>query len=236
MRLYLITAIALANAIPALAQDAPQQATPPQLPPSQLEPRATPPTPQVQPNIGAPGGKTAKGDPGMMGLPWPKTPEEASKTLSDLFAHLATSDDKQQAGYIAASIEKLWRLPGGDTANVLMDRGHNATMKDDLTTALKFLDAAVALQPDYAEAWNRRAYTHYRLGNAAASLDDLRRVLALEPNHFRALDGMGKILAESGEKKAALAAYEQLLKVHPNIEGGKEAVNALRPEVEGQPL
>jgi tetratricopeptide (TPR) repeat protein len=193
----------------------------------------------AQPNIGAPGSmsggmKGKGGDPGMMGLPWPKTPEEASKTLSDLFALLATSDDKWQAGAIAVSIEKLWRLPGGDTANVLMDRGHNASMKNELPTALKFLDAAVDLQPDYAEAWNRRAFVHYRMGNSAAALEDLRRALALEPNHFRALDGMAKILTDIGEKKAALQAYDKLLGVHPNIEGGREAADELRQAVEGQ--
>ena len=63
---------------------------------------------------------------------------------------------------------------------------------------------------------------------------DLRRVLALEPNHFRALEGLAQILRSIGEKKAALDAYKKLLAVHPQAAGAKEAVDELTLEVEGQ--
>jgi tetratricopeptide (TPR) repeat protein len=181
-----------------------------------------------------PGTAEQKGEPGMMGMPWPKSPEEASKTLDNLYAYLATTDDHRQAGEIGAAIERLWRLSGGDTVNLLIDRGEMFSSRNENKKALPFLDAAVDLAPDYAEVWSHRAYIEYRLENYQAALGDLRRALALEPNHFRALDGMAKILALVGEKKAALKAYDQLLKVHPNIEGGETARDALKKEIEGQ--
>ena len=67
--------------------------------------------------------------------------------------------------------------------------------------ALKLLDAVVELAPDYAEGWNRRAYVHYMQSDYERAMGDLRRVLALEPNHFKALDGLAQILREIGEKK-----------------------------------
>ncbi len=170
----------------------------------------------------------------MMGLPWPKTPEEALKTLNSLYANLATTDDHRLGGDIGAAIEKLWRLDGGDTVNLLIDRGEAFSMHMEQDKALKLMDAAVDLAPDYAEAWSHRAYVHYRMNNYEAALGDLRRALALEPNHFRALDGMAKILGLLGEKKGALKAYEQLLKIHPNIEGAPAAAEELRKAVEGQ--
>ena len=169
-----------------------------------------------------------------MGLPWPKTPEETSKTLDNLYAYLATEGDKRQAGEIGAAIERLWRLGGGDTVNLLIDRGELFSAQDQNEKALPFLDAAVELAPEYAEAWSHRAYVEYRLNNYTAALGDLRRALAIEPNHFRALDGMAKILVLMGEKKAALEAYNQLLKVHPNIEGAETERDKLKEEVEGQ--
>ncbi|MGQ0455984.1 MAG: tetratricopeptide repeat protein [Hyphomicrobium sp.] len=205
-------------------------------PPREMSPpgaeRAVPP-PEAIPPVAPPPGR-AKGEPGMMGEAWPTTPEEASKTIGNLLAYLATEGDALKAGAIAASIEKLWRLPGGDTVNLLVDRGFDAASKNQLEKALKFLDAAVDLAPDYPEAWNQRAYVHYRMGTSAAALGDLRRALALEPNQFRALDGMAKILEGVGEKKAALQAYEQLLKIHPQIEGAQEAADRLKKELEGQ--
>ena len=174
------------------------------------------------------------GDPGMLGNPWPKSAEEAGKTLDILFAHLATTGDHELGRQIAVSIEKIWRIPGGDTVNLLIDRAEGFSQKNENDKALKLLDAAVDLAPDYAEGWNRRAFAHFRLGNNEGALGDLRRTLALEPNHFRALEGMAKVLTGVGEKKGALKAYEELLRVHPTVEGAQTAIDDLKKAVEGQ--
>jgi tetratricopeptide (TPR) repeat protein len=205
-------------------------------PPPNFAPQPPPPPPRAaRPPIATPGASAAtKGEPGMMGLPWPKTPEEATKTINNLYAFLATTDDHRQAGEIGAAIEQLWRLSGGDTVNLLIDRGEMFSSRNESEKALPLLDAAVDLAPDYPEAWSHRAYIEYRLQNYQAALGDLRRALALDPNHFRALDATAKILVLIGEKKAALKAYDRLLKVHPNIEGGETAREKLRKEIEGQ--
>ena len=66
------------------------------------------------------------------------------------------------------------------------------------------------------------------------ALGDLRRTLALDPNHFKALDGLGQILREIGQKKPALKAFKQLLDIHPYWSGAQDAVDELEREVEGQ--
>lgn len=210
------------------AQDrAPPPATAPGAAP---EPGAAPgPSPAPSPLA-----RAQKGEPGMMGLPYPKSAEDVPKTLEALYAFLATEGDKRKGGEIGAAIEKMWRLTGGDTVNLLIDRAESFSMKNESARGLPFADAAVDLAPDNPEAWSHRAYLHYRMQNYTAALGDMRRALALDPNHFRALDGMAKILMLLGEKKAALAAYEKLILVHPNIEGGKEALEDLKKEVEGQ--
>ncbi len=100
--------------------------------------------------------------------------------------------------------------------------------------AMKLLDSAVELQPDYAEAWNRRAFVYYLNDDYKRALGDIRRVLALEPRHYKALEGLGQILRNIGEKKGALAAYDSLLAIYPAMPGAKEARDELRVEVEGQ--
>ncbi|WP_244531123.1 tetratricopeptide repeat protein [Hyphomicrobium facile] len=205
-------------------------------PPAPARPRDELPVKKKPPPVAPSPGAAAqqKGDPGMMGLPWPKTPEETAKTLDNLYAFLATEGDHRQAGEIGAAIERLWRLEGGDTVNLLIDRGEIFSSRSENEKAMPFLDAAVELAPEFAEAWSHRAYVEYRLNNYPAALGDLRRALAIEPNHFRALDGMAKILVLMGEKKAALEVYNQLLKVHPNIEGGETARDKLKKEIQGQ--
>jgi len=226
-------AMAVAIAQPSLADDEllKTQPFPEAQTPAPMKPRPQQKPPQAKPSPAMP---QPSSDPGMMGMSWPKSPEEARKTLSNLFAYLATTGDHRQAGEIGAAIERLWRLSGGDTVNLLIDRAELFSSKNENEKALPLLDAAVDLAPDYAEAWSHRAYVEYRLNNYPAALGDLRRALALDPNHFRALDGMAKILTQMGEKKAALEAYDQLLKIHPNIEGGQTARDELKKEVEGQ--
>ena len=80
--------------------------------------------------------------------------------------------------------------------------------KNDL--ALQLLDAVVELAPAYAEGWNRRAYVYFLQNNFEGAAGDLRRALALEPNHFKALEGLARILRDTGQKKSALQAYRQI--------------------------
>ncbi|RUP09499.1 tetratricopeptide repeat protein [Hyphomicrobium sp.] len=237
-RLLLILLALSAGAAQAAADDEllktqPFPDTPsPARPRQELPPAVKKKSPPVAPSPDA--AASQKGEPGMMGLPWPKTPEETAKTLDNLYAFLAAEGDHRQGGEIGAAIERLWRLEGGDTVNLLIDRGEIFSSRNENEKALPFLDAAVELAPEYAEAWSHRAYVEYRLNNYPAALGDLRRALAIEPNHFRALDGMAKILVLMGEKKAALEVYNQLLKVHPNIEGAETARDKLKKEIEGQ--
>lgn len=212
----------------ALAQTPPPRATP--SPDAMPEFPAPPPAsrpdrsdhPQADPHRQ---GGAAKG---------PAVPENPAKLLEELYARLATAPDEATGAEIASAIEQLWQHSGSPTADLLTARAAAAMEANKRDLAMQLLNAAVELQPDYAEAWNRRAYLFYLAEDYKRSLGDLRRVLALEPHHFKALEGLANILQHLGEKKAALEAYDALLRVHPQVQGGKKARDDLKVEVEGQ--
>jgi tetratricopeptide (TPR) repeat protein len=164
----------------------------------------------------------------------PRTPAEREKALSELYAHLATATDDDSAKAVSDAIERLWLNSGSDTIDVLMERSMKAVAQKNIELALKLLDHIVALAPDYTEAWNRRAYVRYMRNEVDLALGDLRRALALDPNHFKALDGLAQILREIGQKKPALKVFKQLLDVHPFWAGAQDAVEELERDVEGQ--
>jgi tetratricopeptide (TPR) repeat protein len=198
---------------PVCAQDGPKKA----------------PAPTEQP---ARPGIAGKG--GLAAQPLPGTAAERSKLLANLYAYLATAEDERQAKPITEAIERLWLFADSDTVGVLMDRSAKAVAAKNYDLAIRFLDAVVDLAPDYAEGWNRRAYVHYLRNDVERMVGDLRRCLALEPNHYRALDGLGQILKETGQKKAALKAFERLMEIHPNASGVQDAVKELARDVDGQ--
>jgi len=165
-----------------------------------------------------------------------KTTLGRAKLRDNLYALLATASDEKAAKRIAGRIEKLWLAHGSQTVSLLLARAGRALTKKKPELALQFLDAAVDLAPDFAEAFNRRAFVHYEAGNVRAAVGDLRRALALDPSHFKALSGLANIMSQTGQDAAALKAYETLLDVHPFANGAQKAHDELREKVGGRAL
>jgi tetratricopeptide (TPR) repeat protein len=176
--------------------------------------------------------KSAKRGPPTPALP--KTAAERDRTLSDLYALLATSEDENAAKAIADGIERIWLHSGSPTVDLLLGRAMKAAGEKNLDRALKLMDNVVEQAPDFTEGWSRRAYVHFQRNDVGHALGDLRRALALDPNHFKSLDGLGQILREIGQKKAALQVFRHLNDVHPYWPGSNQAVEELTREVDGQ--
>jgi tetratricopeptide (TPR) repeat protein len=172
--------------------------------------------------------------PRQRGASLPRTPAERDKMLSDLYALLATADSEDSAKAVAEGIERIWQHSGSATIDLLMERAMHAVADEKLDLAMQLLDHVVVLAPDFTEGWNRRAYVYFMRSDIDHALGDLRRTLALDPNHFKALEGLGQILREIGEKKAALEAFRKLLSVYPYWPGAQQAVDELEREVDGQ--
>src|SRR5262249_47520798 len=125
---------------------------------------------------------------------------------------------------------------GGDTSNRLMSGAKPELEKKELDVALKLLNAIIDLQPDYAEAWNRRATIYFNNKDYGSAIADIHEVLAREPRHFGALAGLGTIMQELGDDKAALEAYRRALALHPKLEKIPEIVKRLTEKVEGREI
>jgi tetratricopeptide (TPR) repeat protein len=229
--LLLVTTSLVAAVTSLAAQEAPQGIPAPELGAEGLKPLPAPHN--NLPPVPAPPGAVFPG-----AKPKPQAvkpvPQDRDALLAELYTHLAKTQDATEAAPIAETIEGLWLQSGSDTIGLLMGRSAKAINEQKNDLALQLLDAVVELAPAYAEGWNRRAYVYFLQNNFEGAVGDLRRALALEPNHFKALEGLARILRDTGQKKSALQAYRQLLKINPFQEGAKQAVEELSVEVEGQ--
>jgi tetratricopeptide (TPR) repeat protein len=98
---------------------------------------------------------------------------------------------------------------------------------------MDFLDQVIALKPDYAEGWNRRATLNYAIGDYRKSMEDINQVLRIEPRHFGALAGMAAILSEAGNDELTLKAWERFLEIYPANRAAQEQANTLSEKIAG---
>jgi len=168
----------------------------------------------------------------------PKVPPRADRTrnLEFLLGALKVAPDDTSAKAIEDRIWALWMVSGSDTVDVLMSRVKEASDAENYTLAIRLLDAVIEIDPDFVEAWNRRATIFFLKKDYSNSLADIMHVLAQEPRHFGALAGLGTILEEVGDDRHALDAYRKALAVHPHLKGVAEHVKSLTDKVEGRDI
>lgn len=150
-----------------------------------------------------------------------------SRKLDHLFAELAAARPARPASRIEDEIWALWTDHDEEAAAERMDRAIACIGRKAYVAAEAELDALVAAQPDWAEAWNKRATLYYIVGRHDESMADIARTLALEPRHFGAICGFAQICLAQGRHVEALAALETALGVHPHLDSVRTAVEAL---------
>ncbi len=164
----------------------------------------------------------------------PDAAKDRKVLLKELYTRLSQSEDEESSKVVAKAIEKLWLHSGSDTVDLLMSRVGQLMEKEDFDVALTILDSVVEIAPDFPEAWNRRAAVYFRKKDYGKSLENLRHALAIDPSHFKAIQGLGLLMQEMGEKEAALRAYREALKIHPHMGDVRQTEQELSREVEGQ--
>lgn len=157
----------------------------------------------------------------------PSRADQNAPQLDDLFAQLKTGLNAAAAVEVTRAIWDAWLQHDERGVNQQMDAGLRA-MRDRLwRDALVCFDAAVALAPDFAEAWNKRATVYYMLGDFEASSADVAETLRLEPRHFGALVGQGMMHMQSREDALALVYFRRALAVNPHMDNVRGYVERL---------
>lgn len=164
----------------------------------------------------------------------PPTPEAAH--LDDLFGRLARASDAGEADALAGIIQQMWLHSGSDTADLLMVRAVAALGKGESKVASNLLDKVIALDPAWAEAWNKRATLRFLKGDDVGAMEDIAEVLAREPRHFGALSGMAAILHRNGMDKEALALVRRTEAIYPHNADLEKLEAELSLKVEGRPI
>ena len=155
--------------------------------------------------------------------------------LDRLFDRLSEAEPGAD-GRILTEIFTEWSKSGSPTVDLLLSRAQDALDAGDLQATIDHATAAIDYAPDFAEPYHMRATAYYLTGRIGPSLADLRRTLALEPRHFRALRGLAVILEEMGEPDRAMEVLDAVLELHPADADAAAARERMQRMSEGRSL
>ena len=161
-------------------------------------------------------------------------PATRSEKLDALFAELRRDATSEGAEKTVDQIQRVWAKSGSATVDLMLLWAGKAMTDSRRAAAFDFLDQAILLKPDFAEAWNKRATLNYMASDYGKSLADIEKTLQLEPRHFGALMGLGAIREATDRKKPALEAYMRVLAIYPTLKSAQDAVGRLSEELTGQ--
>lgn len=158
-----------------------------------------------------------------------------SRDEAALLLQLSQATPEQAIG-IDRQLQALWSQSGSASADLLLERGRDALEEGNAKAAIDHLTALTDHAPLFAEGWHARASAFFgieRFGMAAA---DLEHALTLNPNNYEAIYGLGLIFETLDKPDLAYQAYTRALSIHPHHKEVTNAVNRLKPQVDGEAL
>lgn len=158
-----------------------------------------------------------------------------TEVLDNLFAELLAADEDTWED-VEKQIWLEWSKSGSKAMDHLLQRGRVEMEKGNVDKAIKHFSALIDHAPGFAEGWNARATAWFVVDRYGLSIADIQQTLIREPRHFGALAGLGMILETMDRPKAALQAYKEAEKVHPNRPNVKAALARLEDKVRGMQL
>jgi tetratricopeptide (TPR) repeat protein len=96
------------------------------------------------------------------------------------------------------------------TADTEYDRGVRARLVRDWGAAVNAFRGAIALRPDFADAWNELGFALRQQGRYGESIQAYHEALRLRPNFAEALEYLGEAYLKMGRLEEARRVLDRL--------------------------
>ena len=165
--------------------------------------------------------------------------EERKDKLDTLFIQLKETKNLSSAQAIEREIQEIWLIhPSDDRRGFrlteLLFQGTRLMNVGELSKAYELFTKIIATEPDWSEAWNKRATVLYLMNQYESSLSDIKITLTLEPKHFGALSGQALNYIELKQYEKAIESYEAAQKIYPLLDSAKKMIPELQKLIDDQ--
>lgn len=151
-------------------------------------------------------------------------------------AQMLHEDDAEVVSLAEQALWSIWFRAGDDEANHRLGHAIRLIGEDRIDDAEQALDQLARLRPHLAEVHNQLGIVYFLQEDYRRSLAACREALRLNKYHFGAAAGIGHAHASLGELSSAMEAYLNTLRIHPRMDGIREALRSIRETLHRRPL
>ena len=158
----------------------------------------------------------------------PLSADDRNIKLDNLFNKLKI-ENSDRVFEIEQEIWQIWSThPSNDKLTDLLGTGSNYVNNNQLSKAVEIFTEVILKDPNWAEAWNKRATVLYLMGEFQKSQNDIDKVLELEKRHFGALAGQGLVNIQLKNYEKAIKSYQEAMIVYPSMNSAELMIKKIK--------
>ena len=154
--------------------------------------------------------------------------------LNRLFNELKINN----AALVYGTEQKIWEIwtthPTDEKLTLKLSEGINLMQGNTLSESIEIFSDLIELDPNWAEAWNKRATALYLIGDYEGSQKDIDKVLELEDRHFGALAGQGLVNIKLENYEKAIESYEKAQEIYPAMQSPRIMIEQIEQLIKQQ--
>jgi tetratricopeptide (TPR) repeat protein len=154
--------------------------------------------------------------------------------LNRLFNELKINN----AALVYGTEQKIWEIwtthPTDEKLTLKLSKGTNLMQGNTLSESIEIFSDLIELDPNWAEAWNKRATALYLIGDYEGSQKDIDKVLELENRHFGALAGQGLVNIKLENYEKAIESYKRAQEIYPAMQSPKVMIKQIKELIKQQ--
>lgn len=163
----------------------------------------------------------------------PRAWAQGEDQIDGLLTALKSAPDAETAAMIEKRLQLLWIQAGSPAAALLLERGSRDIGNNAEHDALRALDAALVIDPNYAWAYAERATARLLLGDAGGAVADVEAALKHDARLFYVFATLSRIAQAQGNWQSAYAAWQRFADADPHGAGVAKRLRELETKAVG---